>query len=455
MTTAPDQLTPDPPTTPPRPAAPLSVDPADGAPRPSALPAGPRWLPRLLRQPPFRRFWSAQTISLFGDQISALALPLLAVLTLGATSTQMGLLTAAALLPNLLFSLLAGAWVDRCPHKRRIMIFTDVGRAVLLLAIPVCYLLDVLTINQLYVVAFLSGALAVLFEVSYSTLFVSLVPKRDYIEANTLLNGARAMSYVGGPSVGGVLVATLTAPIALIADAISYLGSAFLLTRINPVEPAPEQRAGLGLGQGLRFIARQPVIRATLAATATVNLFNYMFHALIVLFVVRELGVTAGLLGAVLGAGAIGALLGAAATGRLVRWIGVGPSFTLSCLLFPAPLLLVPLADGPMWLILAMLFAAEFISGLGVMVMDITIGSLWTSIIPDQLRARVAGAQRTINYGIRPIGAVIGGLVGEGLGLRPALWIATAGALLGVLWLLPSPVPGMRELPDTDDHAAA
>lgn len=434
MTTAtPDQLIIEPP-------PPPGPDPA----------AGPRWLPRLLRQTPFRRYWSAQTISMFGDEISTLVLPLLAVLALGAGPAQMGLLTAAALVPNLLFSLLLGAWVDRYPHKRRLMIIADWGRAALLFTIPLLYLLDLLTISQLYAIAFLSGTLSVLFEVSRSTLFVSLVPKEDYIEAHTLLNGSRAMSFVAGPGLGGILVQVLTAPFALIADAVSYLGSALLLMRIAPKEPAPATTEGLGLSEGLRFIARQPVLRSTLAATTTINLFNYMFAALFILYVVTELDISPGLLGAVLAAGAFGALLGAAVTGRFVRWIGVGPTCVLSCLVFPAPLLLVPLAQGPLWLVLTMLFAAEFLAGLGVMLLDITMGSLMTAVIPDQLRARVAGAQRTVNYGIRPIGAVLGGALGTWLGLRPALWIATAGALLGVLWLIPSPVPRLKELPDVD-----
>ena len=415
------------------------------APRP---PPTRRRLPRLLRGTPFRRYWSAQTVSLFGDEISTLALPLFAVSGLHAGPAEMGYLIAAALIPNLLFSVLAGACIDRYPHKRRIMIVADIGRALLLAAVPAAYLLDVLTMEQLYVVAFLSGTLAVLFGVSNNTLFVSLVAKDDYLQANTLLNGSRAASFVAGPSAAGLLVQTLTAPVALLADAVSYLASAVLLTKIRATEPPPSEASGLGVGHGLRFIAGSPVLRSTLLGATTLNLFNYMFAALFVLYVSTELGVSPGLLGAVIGAGAFGALLGATVTGRVARRLGIGPTLVLSFVLFPAPLLLVPLAAGSAPSLLGTLFAAEFFSGLGVMMLDITLGSVQTAATPDALRARVSGAQRTINYGIRPIGALLGGALGANLGVRPALWIATIGAIAGVLWVLPPSVSRLRDLPE-------
>jgi MFS family permease len=412
----------------------------------AATPAGSRWVPRLLLERQFRRYWSGQTISLFGDQISALALPLLAVLGAGAGAAEMGYLTAAGLLPSLLFSLIAGAWVDRRPVKRRIMIAADLGRAALLFTVPVLYLLDALTLTQLYVVAFAVGTLSVLFEVCRTTLFVSLVGKDDYIQANSLLNGARAMSYVAGPSAGGVLVQVLTAPVALIADALSYVFSGVLLSRIRPVEPAPSTARGLGLGEGLRFLWRSPLLRSMLAGSTTLNLFNYMFSTLIVLYAATYLHIAPGVLGLVIGVAAIGALLGAAVTGRIVTRLGVGPALILGYLLFPAPLLLMPLASGNQATILAMLFAAEFLSGVGVMVLDIVSGSIQAAAIPDDLRARVSGAHRTVNYGIRPIGALLGGAAGTLLGVHTTLWVSAIGGMLGVVWLLFSPLPKMRTL---------
>jgi MFS family permease len=413
----------------------------------SAPPRRPR-IPRLLRQAAFRRYWSAQTVSLFGDQITLLAVPLLAVLAIGAGPAEMGYLTAAALLPNLVFSLPAGAVIDRRPGKRKVMIAADVGRAVLLLTVPAAYVFDALTLTQLYAVAFLSGTLAVLFEVSHATLFVSLVPPSRYIEANTLLNGARAMSYVAGPSAAGVLVQVVTAPFALLVDAASYLISAVFLTRIRPTEPPPSSHRGLGLGQGLRFIGRSAVLRSFLLGVTTLNLFNYMFAALFVLYASTELDISPGLLGAVIGVGSIGGLLGAAATGAVARRLGIGRALVLGFFLFAAPLTLVPLAAGPRPVVLGALVTAEFLSGFGVMMLDITGGSVQTAYTPDPLLARVTGARRTVNYGIRPIGALIGGGLGAAIGVRPTLWIATVGALAGLLWLLPSPVPAVRTLPD-------
>jgi len=406
-----------------------------------------RAVPRLLGESGvFRSYWGAHTISLFGDQVSLLALPLVAVLTLDADAAEMGYLTALALAPNLLFALHAGAWVDRRGRRRQTMIATDVGRAVLLCTVPAAYALDVLTLGQLYGVAFAAGVLTVLFGVSDASLFVAIVPRERYVEANSLLNGSRAFSLVAGPSMSGLLVQAFSAPGALLLDAFSFLGSGALLARIHPEEPPPDPEQG-GVLVGLRWVARSPVVRATLLATATINFFNFVFFALFILYATRVLDVSPGTLGLVLGAGAVGALVGAAVTGRVTRRIGVGPALIVGCVLFTAPLLLVPLAAGSDAVVLACLFLAEFGSGLGVMLLDISAGSIFAAVIPHRLRSRVSGAYTFVNFGVRVLGSLAGGLLGTAIGLRPALWIGVSGALLGFLWLLPSPVPRLRELP--------
>jgi MFS family permease len=408
-------------------------------------------VPAVLREPDFRRFWFGETVSLFGDQITLIALPLAGVLALHASAAQMGYLTAAGIAPALVFSLHAGAWLDRRGRRRETMIVTVLGRAALLVTIPVAFWLGVLSLAQLYIVAFLIGTLSVLFFVAYTTLFVSLVPRERYLEANSLLNGSRAFSFVGGPSVGGLLVQALSAPGALIADAVSFLASAFTLGSIKPVEPPTEEAERGHVKAGMRYLWRSPVIRASLLATATINFFNFVFWALFILYANRTLGVGPGVLGLVLGAASVGGVIGSILTGRISRRLGVGPAFVLSCVVFPAPLLLVPLAHGPYWLVLTLLFAAEFLSGFGVMILDIVGGSIKTALIPDRLRARVAGAYMVVNYGVRPLGALLGGALGTWIGLRPTLWIASAAAIAGVLWLLPSPLMRMRELPEVEE----
>jgi MFS family permease len=407
-------------------------------------------LPAVLAERDFRRFWAGETVSVFGDQVTLIALPLVAVLDLQASPVQMGLLGAAALAPNLLFALHAGAWVDRRGRRRQTMIATAVGRAALLATIPVAYAFGALTLAQLYVVGFLVGTLSVFFNVSYSTLFVSLVSRERYLQAGSLLHGSRAFSYVAGPSVGGALVQALSAPAAIVVDAVSFVVSALTLRSIRPTEPPVEPAERGHIRSGARWIRNSAIVRSSLLATATINFFNFLFWALFILYVTRELDVQPGALGLVLGAGAVGGVLGAVFASRIARWIGVGPAFVLGSALFPAPLVLVPLAGGPRPVVLGCLFLAEFASGFGVMVLDINIQAIRAAVTPDRLLARVSGAYMVVNYGVRPIGSLVGGLLGAWIGLRTTLWIGWAGALAGVLWLLPSPLMRMQELPEEE-----
>jgi len=408
-------------------------------------------VPPLLRENPrFRRFWLGQSISLLGDQVTVIALPLVAVLVLDATPVQMGYLFAVELAPNLLFSLHAGAWVDRRGRKRQLMIATDLGRALALGSIPVAYAFDALTFPHMLAVGFVMGTLSVLFYVSYSSLFVALVPRDRFVEGSSIINGSRALSYVGGPSVGGALVQALSAPATLVVDTFSYIVSALCLRSVDVEEPAAEAPGKGHVVAGIRWVFGNPIVRAALGATATINFFNFVFFALFILYATRSLDVTPGTLGLVLGAGAAGGVLGSLVTGRISRRIGIGPAFALGCVLFPAPLLLVPLAGGPKPVVLACLFLAEFGAGFGVMVLDISAAAISAAIVPDRLRSRASGAYMVVNYGVRPLGALVGGALGSWLGLRPTLWIATAGALAGFLWLLPSPILGLRTLPEAE-----
>jgi MFS family permease len=407
-------------------------------------------IPPLLRSNrSFRNFWTGQTISLFGDEITLLALPLLAVLELNASAAEMGFLAAAALAPNLLFPIHLGAWTDRRRRRKALMVAADLVRALLLLTIPAAAALGVLSLTQLYVVAFAAGSLGVLFSVAYNVVFVRLVTREEYIDAGSLLNGSRAVSIVGGNAIAGLLVHWFSASFAVFLDACSYLASAFFVGRAE-VREAPESDPAREEGSraGIRFIARTPTIRACLLAAATLNLFNFGFYALLVLYATDSLGIGAGAIGLAFAIGGVGCIAGAALAGPLSRRFGLGPALIFGFLITPAPLLLVPLAAGT-HMALGLLVVAEFFNGIGVMLLDVGLGALWAAAVPDRLRARVSGGFLLVNYGVRPLGALAGGLLGTLIGLQATMWVTAIGALAGVLWLLPSPIPRLRELPKT------
>jgi MFS family permease len=408
-------------------------------------------IPSLLRSnPTFGRFWIGQAISQVGDQVTVLALPLTAVLALHANVAEVSFLYTASLLPNVLVSLLAGAWVDRRGHRRRTMITADLGRAALTVTIPVAWALGRLTFGQLYAVAFAGGCLQVLFEVAESSFFQAIVSRERYIDAFGLIHGSIAFSNLAGPSLGGLLVQLLKAPGALLADAASFLVSAFSLTTIHPREPAvaPAQRGQLLAG--VRFVLRSPVMRNALGCTTTINFFNFIFSTLYVFYAVRVLMVQPALLGIVIATGAIGGLIAAALSARLGRLLGIGRVIVLGSFIFPASLLFVPAAGGSMPVVVAFLVLYEFGAGLGVMAFDIGLNSIFAALIPTQLRSRVSAAYKVVNYGVRPVGAFVAGLLGNIIGVRQTLLVAAIGGLLSGLWLLFSPIAQMRGLPDQE-----
>ena len=412
-------------------------------PRPPESPLVP-----LHRQGTFVRFWAGQTISVFGDQISTLAIPLTAVLVLHASALQVGILTALAWLPHLLFSLPAGVWIDRRSNRRRNMIVADVLRAAALATIPVAWWLGALTMWHLLAVAFAVGAFTVFFDLSSVSFFVALVPRRQYVEANSKLSTTRSLSYIGGPSAAGVLVQVLGAPVALLADALSFVVSAVALRGVKVAEPEVERNeasAWADLAEGFRFLIRHPVLRAGTACTSTINFFSFFIFAIFVLYASRTLGLSPATIGLILGAASFGALLGAVIAPRVGRRLGIGRAVVLGSVLFPAPMALFPLAHGSHWVSGSMLLAGEFLASVGVMIFDVNQNSLGTMLTPDAVRSRVVGVSRFFNYGTRPVGALLGGVLGSAIGLRPTLWIAVVGCLFGVLFLLASPMPQMRE----------
>jgi predicted MFS family arabinose efflux permease len=292
----------------------------------------------------------------------------------------------------------------------------------------------------------------VLFAMAYQSFFVALVPPSAYLDANSKLSLSRAGSAVAGPAVGGALVQALTAPFAVAADAVSFLGSALLIGRIPVTEVAvpPSRSSTVGLVRdGLALVLHHPVLRAALGCTTTVNFFTFIANALLVLYASRELDLSAGAIGLAFGGGAVGALAGAALAPRVSRVIGLGRTAVIGAVLFPAPLALMALASGPTWAKLVVLAGVELVSGIGVMLMDINLNALLAKVTPDDARGRRAGAYGAVNYGIRPLGALVGGWLGTALGLRPTLVVAGVGGSLAALWLLASPIRRIAALDET------
>jgi MFS family permease len=234
----------------------------------------------------------------------------------------------------------------------------------------------------------------------------------------------------------------------MLADAVSFLCSALLIGRIKVAPAIVEPRRSLlaDARDGLRYVLSHRYLRAGLGCVTTINFFGFVAQALVVLFATRTLGLPVGMIGLALGIGAVGGLAGAAAAPWLSRRFGVGRMMLLGALLFPAPTAAIALAGGPVWLAATVLAAAGTIAGFGVMLMDINLNSVQAVVMADEMRSRVAGVFGTVNYGARPLGAVVGGLLGSGIGLRPTLLIAAVGGMLGSLWLLRSPLPGIRTM---------
>jgi MFS family permease len=409
--------------------------------------------PSLWRDTRFRSYWAGQAISQFGDRITELALPLIAVVILDASPSQVGLLTAAVWLPYFI-SLFVGSWVDHQQKKRRLLVAADLARAGVLISLPLAYAFDVVTLAQLFVVALLTGLGEVFFNTAYPTVFVNLVPREAYIDANSKFSTTRSASFIAGPAVGGLLIEILTAPVAVLVDAVSFLASAFLIGRIPMTERELDLDETASLWrrsiEGMRFLLRHRFLRSTLACASTVNFFSFVGSALLVLFASRALGLSAGLIGTAFGIGATGGVMGALIAPRLARRFGMGVIIIIGAIIFPAALAVPVLATGPTLAKMAVLAAAEFVSGVGVMLFDVNLNSLQTSVTPDGMRSRVSGAFSTINYGVRPLGAVVGGLLGTVIGLRPTLIVAAVGGALSCLWLLRSPVRSVRSLRDVD-----
>jgi MFS family permease len=359
-------------------------------------------------------------------------------------------------LPNLA-AIFVGAWIDRQLHKKRIMIAADLTRAVLLVTVPIAFAFDGVTLAQLYVIALLTGAAAAMFDTTYPAFFVLLVRRSDYIAANSAMSASRSASYVAGPALGGGLVQLLTAPVAVLVDAASFVVSALFLRRIGPTRrPEVSSEADAAPAKllhdardGLAYTLRHPVLRGLLGCSTTVNYFTFVAaSSLVIVYASRVLRLSSGVIGLALGIGAVGALVGAFTAPWLARRLGIGRVALVGGIVFPASIAIVTLADGPTASRAAFLALAEFFSGLGVMWFDVNLNSVMSTVIPDHLRARVSGAFSAVNYGIRPLGALTGGVLSSWIGLTATLWVGAGGGALCVLWLVGNPVLSADSLDD-------
>jgi MFS family permease len=409
----------------------------------------------LWRHPDFLKLWAGQSVSALGSELTTIALPLTAALTLQATPGQMGVLRAAEFLPPVLVGLVAGVWVDRL-RRRPVLLGTHLTAALVLLTVPAAAALGLLRIELLYAVAVASGVLGVVFGTAYAAYLPSLVPGRALVEANGKLATTSALASIAGPGVAGPLVQLLTAPGALALDGLSFLASALGLARIRAAEPPPppatQRRSVLAeMGEGLRLVARDPILRAFVAASATLDLFWNGIMAVYVLFLTRELGLPPAAFGLIVALGSLGALAGSVVAHRVARRVGLGRTLVGAQLLLGAgglPLgiaVLLPAAALPL------LVASQAVQLFMNAIYGVNRVSLEQTVTPAHVRGRVRGSRAVVGAGAVALGTLLGGTLGDRIGPGATILVGVAGGLFAFLWLWWSPIRRLRELPARPD----
>jgi MFS family permease len=404
----------------------------------------------LLQHRDFRLLWGGETVSELGSQVSLLAIPLLAVRTLHATTFEMGLLTAASTAAFLVVGLPAGVWVDRV-RRRRVMIGADLGRVLALGSVPIAYAVGGLTLVQLFVVTLTSGILTVFFDVAYQSYLPALVGREHLVEGNAKLTGSAQVAAVAGPSVAGGLVQAIGGSAAVALDSVSFLASAVAVGAIRRPEPKPvvpvegHPKLVHDIGEGLRFVFGDRLLRAIAATTATSNLFGGIAAAVEIVFLVRAVHASSGVIGLLFTAGGAGGVLGALAAGPTARHFG-GARATIIGIACSAGALLIPLTMAGAGLLY--FGAGMFIVSLSAVVYNVNQVSFRQRLCPDRLLGRMNATMRFVVWGVLPVGALIGGALGSVVGLRPTLWIGAAGQAVAGIWLLASPMRTMRDFPD-------
>lgn len=404
----------------------------------------------------FRRLWAAQAVSAVGDRITRTALPIVAISSLGASGTAVAVLSAMATAPGVLVALFLSGFIDRS-RKRPLLIATDVARAALLLTLPVAAVLGLLTMVQLVVVAALTGAAAAIFTIAKSAYLPRLVATYALVEGNTKLQTTDAVAEIAGPSLAGVLIQAVTAPLAIIADALSFLWSAWWLGRIERVEatapPATSQHPLSDIAEGWRACRAQPTVFALLLAEGTFGLFAGFFSAIYMLYALRTLGLSEAVVGIVIGVGGVGALWGALAAGPLSRALGYGRAIVVSLGAWVVACVLIPAAEGQGMLTIPFLVGQQLIGdGFLAAFMILAVSVRQTALHAD-VQAR-AGATFEVVRGLSlPAGALIAGPLADVVGTGAVLWIAIVGALIPLAILSFSPLSALNTLEDVRPSA--
>jgi MFS family permease len=411
-------------------------------------PAG--WL-GLLREHDFRLFWTGETTSALGTNITRLALPLVAVVTLDASAFAVSALTAATWLPWLLIGLPAGAWIDRLP-RRPVMLVCDVASLILLVSVPLAAFAGVLTLVHLLLVALLVGAAGVFFQTAHQVYLPGLVPAQHLPEANAKLQGSEAAAQVAGPGIAGLIAQTIGAVAGVLANAATFAVSAVCLLRIRTPEraaPVDSDVPVTGLreqvSQGLRFLVADPYLRVLTAYGALSNLALTGYQAILVVFLVREVGADPGVVGALLSGMSVGGLLGAVLATTIGRRLGTARGMLLANLAGGPFALLVPLtAPGPR---LVLVVIGGIGVGAAIVAGNVLKSSFRQTYTPRPLLGRVVVSMQFLNYGTIPLGAILSGTLATALGLRPTMWIMVVGAALAPLTLLCGPLRRNRDFP--------
>jgi len=410
----------------------------------------------LWRHHDFRQIWMGDTISVFGMQLIGLAIPVLAVQLLQATPFQMGLLEALGMLAFLLIGLPAGAWVDRW-RKKRVLIWGDLTRAALLLTIPAAWLLDVLTLEQLYVVAFGTGCITVFFDVANQSYLPEIIESDQLGEGNAKLQASQQTATVVGPALAAGLIRWIGSPLTIAVTSACMALSSLFVSRVRHEEevkdPGARRPLKIEIREGLSFVLGHDLLRRITACTGLSNFANSAVGALLVIYVLRTLGLSETTLGFIFSAAAVGGLLGAVSSTRFARLVGEGRAIPLSALLFTCGALATPLAAyvSPV----PTLIIGGFFMSWAVIVYNITQVSFRQRLCPKPLLGRMNASIRFLVWGPIPLGAVLGGTLGEVLGVLPAIWVGTGLYALSALPVLFSPLIGMRDLPRELDALAA